>query len=320
MKNKISKISECIYCRRVSSLFIFYFPFFIFYFCVYAADIEAGRMEILNTPEGKVTVFMDGVTIVDRETKITAQNARFYENKNLAVVQDSVKITNPSAVIKSDIANYYMNERKTILKGNVSVIQESLEIRAPELTVEYQKDRASAQNGFLIIEKPHSLQIKGKSGEYFLNKEEGMIDSLPYLEIKKNETLKVTSQRLSFKNKEKYAVASGKVMVSSGKAVLECDTLIFNWEKDSGKALGEPVLKENGNEVSGKTIYFFTKEGGLERLEVEGDAYGLYFNEQGDKVEIGGESLGLLFSSGKTNSITVKNVQLGKLFRRGEKS
>lgn len=287
---------------------------------VLAADIEAGKMEILNTEDGRVTVFKDGVTIVDGDTKITAQNAIFYERKNLAVVYDSLKITNPSATIKSDTANYYLSERKTILKGNVLVTQESLEIKAPELIVEYQKDLASAQNGFSISEKPHSIEITGKTGNYLLNREEGIIDSLPYFEINKNETLKVISQKLSFKNKEHFAAASGKVLVTTGHAILTCDSLTYNWENDSGTALGQPVLKEDNNRIEGNTIYFFAHEAKLERMKVEGEAYGNYFNDEGDRIEIGGDLLSIFFTDGKTNSIEVKNVKLGKLYRRGEKS
>ena len=321
MKNKISK-TQTKNAKTVGIfkflICVFYFLYFIFNFCVFAADIEAGKMEILNTEEGRVTVFKDGVTIVDRETKITAQNALFYESKNLVIVRDSVKIVNPSATIRSDTADYYLSERKTILKGNVRVLQESLEIRAPQLIVEYQKDIANAQNGFIIFEKRHSIEITGKTGVYFLNKEEGVIDSLPHLEAKQHETLEVTSRRLSFKNKENLAVASGKAVVTSGKVVLACDTLVYNWEKDSGKAIGKPILKENNNEVMGKTIYFFAKRGELERMQIEGEASGNYYNEEGDKVEISGESLSLLFSAGKTNSIAVKNVKSGKLYRHGE--
>ena len=284
-----------------------------------AADIEAGKMEILNTDEGRVTVFKEGVTIIDRDTKITARNAYFYEKKDLAIVFDSVKIINPSAVVKSDTANYYLNERKTILKGNVSVIQESLEITAPELLVEYQKDRASTKKSFVITEKSHSIQITGKTGEYFLAKEEGRIDSLPYLTVKKDETLQVTSQILSFKNKENSAEAIDKVKVISGKAILHCDTLIYNWAKESGVAFGKPILKENKNEVNGKMFYFFTQKGKLEKMEIRDEANGHYYNEENDRIEIGGEILGLQFTNGKTNSISVKNLKLGKLYRRGEK-
>ncbi len=289
-------------------------------FYLYAADIEAGRMEILNTPEGRVTVFKNGVSIIDRETKIIAQNARFYEDKNFVIVHDSVNITNPSAIIISDTANYYLDERITILKGNVKVTQESLEITAPELTVEYQKDRASAKKGFVIVEQAHSIQITGITGEYYLNREEGVIDSQPQLLVEQEETLKVYSQKLSFKNKAATAFASGKVKATSGQAVLLCDTLIYNWEKDSGKAFVDPILKENNNELKGKTIYFFAREGKLERMEIEGDASGYYYNDVGDKVVVEGESLHLFFSEGKTYSISVKNVQLGKLYRHGVKS
>ena len=313
---KIVTISDKI--NEIHRLFVLICLLFLLICCLHAADIEAGKMEILNTPDGKVTVFKEGVTIIDRETKITAQNARFYENKNLAIVYDSVVIINPSAIIKSDTANYYLDVRKTIFRGNVTVTQESIEIKAPELTVEYKKDRASAKNGFIIIEQPNSIQITGQTGEYFLDKEEGMIDSLPYLEIKKNETLQVFSQKLSFKNKAKSALATGRVKAISGKAVLACDTLIYNWESDSGKASGNPILKENDNEVKGRIIYFLVHEGELDQMVIEGEALGNYYTNQGGKVEISGESLRLFFSEGKTNSIAVKNVRSGKFYRREE--
>jgi lipopolysaccharide assembly outer membrane protein LptD (OstA) len=297
---------------------------------VYAADIEANKMEILNTNEGRVTVLKEGVTIIDRDTKITALRANFFEAKNLAILYDSIKIQNPQALIQSDTANYYLTERKTILKGNVWVYQESLEIFAPELIVEYQKDRAYAEKGFVILAKPHSVKITGRTGEYFFAQEEGTIDSLPYLVISKSDTLTVTCQKLSFKNKANLAIAQTGVKVETNRAVLTCDTLIYHWAKDSACATGNPKLKENNNELKGKIMYFFARNNAnaneaqadalLDRLEIEGDAQGLYYTDEGDKVEIGGERLNLFFTEGKANSIIVFGVKYGKLSRRSAKS
>lgn len=285
-----------------------------------AADIEANKMEILNTAEGRVTVLKEGVTIIDRDTKITAVNAHFFETKNLAILYDSIKIQNPAALIQSDTTIYYLTERKTILKGNVSVFQESLTIYAPELTIEYQKDCAYAKSGFVINEKPHSLKITGKTGKYYFHEEEGTIDSLPYLIVTKNDTLTVTCQNLSFQNKKNFAVASRQVKVKTNRTILTCDSLIYHWGKDSGQALGKPFLKENNNELQGETMYFFAQNGELVRLEIEGDAQGYYYSEKGDKVEINGERLYLYFSEGKTNSILVNGVKYGKLYRRSIRS
>ncbi|MEO0093155.1 MAG: LptA/OstA family protein [candidate division WOR-3 bacterium] len=280
-----------------------------------AADIEANKMEILNTEEGRVTVLSNGVTIIDRDTKITANSARFWESKNLVILADSIKIENPSATIRSDTANYYLTERKTILKGNVLVAQESLAIFAPQLTVEYQKDRAYTQAGFVIVEKTHSLKITGKTGEYLFNQEVGRVDSLPYLEFTKNETLALSCQKLLFKNKAKLAIAIGKVKVQSKEAILTCDSLIYFWERDSGVAYQKPMLKEKNNELSGQTMVFLAQDSELKQIEIVGDASGQYYNEEGDKVEISGSNLSLRFAEGKIYSILVKDVKYGKLYR-----
>lgn len=283
-----------------------------------AAYLQAKKMEILFTDSGKVTILKDSVTIIDHNTKITAQNASFWGNTNLAIVSDSVVIQNPSALIKSDTACYYLTERKMILSGNVLVEQESLVIKAPKLVLEYQKDRALAQNGFVVIEKPHHLKITGITGQYFLTKEEGIIDSLPYLEVSQNETLTITAQRLFFSAKAKKAIAQGKVRVNTSRATLSCDSLTYDWVKDSASAHQNPALQENKNSLTGKTIYFSILEGKVKEIKIEGDAWSNYYSETGDKVEIKADVISLSFAEGKANSITVSNVNSGKLYRRSE--
>ena len=60
-----------------------------------AAEITANKMAILNTEQGRVTVFEDGVSIVDGETRISASRVEFHDAENRAVISGGVSIVMP---------------------------------------------------------------------------------------------------------------------------------------------------------------------------------------------------------------------------------
>ena len=115
-----------------------------------AADLHARRMEIIQTPEGQVTVFRDSVRIVDGATRISAGLARFNESLGIAVVSDSVFIEDADARVRADSAVYYLDGRESELFGSVRVELDSLVIDAPRLLYLVAERRVEAAAGMTL--------------------------------------------------------------------------------------------------------------------------------------------------------------------------
>jgi hypothetical protein len=288
---------------------------FSFFSVMFAADISAPKMEILDSPQGRVTVFPQGITITDKDTKITGKNAVFYEKENRAKIYDSLLINTSQFTITADTAYYAFGEKKTTLKGNVKVESETLRIETPTLTFEQSKNLVKARDGVIIKEKLQNLTIMSKIGEYNFTDALGTVDSSPTLYIERSETTIVHSSKMILKNRQDQFLAIDSVSAKTGKTILKCDTLLFFIKEDSGLALGNPKVLDNKNEIEGKTIkFYFAKEdsnhtaqdkSSLKNVKVLDAANATYFTEEGGKLEVQGQIFSINYKNGDIDNIHV---------------
>ena len=146
-----------------------------------AAQLNAKHMSIERTPEGDATVFRDSVVINDGDTHITANLARMYEGKGLALISDAVHITNPDAQVWADSARYHFSDKLAELFGNVRVRQESLNIRAPKLLYRSKEKSVRADSGVALENLSRSFRLTGRKGTYDMDSDVGVVDSSPVL-------------------------------------------------------------------------------------------------------------------------------------------
>lgn len=286
-----------------------------------AADISAPKMEILDTPEGRMTVFPLGITILDKDTKITGKHAIFYEKENRAKIYDSLLIISPQFTVTAETAFYSFAEKKSNLRGNVVLESDTLKILTTNLVFEQSKNIVKASEGVVIREKLQRLTITGRNAEYNFTDASGIVDSLPTLQIERADTTVVKSNKMLLDNKESRFWAIDSVSAEAGNTILRCDTLLYFIKEDSGLAMGRPQIVDKQNRIAGKDIRFYfsqedssnqssdrsslkivriiesananyvTDEGGL--LEVQGNIFMIYYlNGDIDNIKVFGDTLG----------------------------
>jgi lipopolysaccharide export system protein LptA len=282
----------------------------------HAADIWARKMEIIKTRFGQETVFSDSVSITDGDTRITAGRARMNEQSGYAVIADSVVIENPDARVLADSAVYGMEQRITRLFGDVVVEQESVLIRAPFLLYSIADKKAFADSGVEVRSRTRDMWLSGDRGTYDMAENVGRVDSNPVLvQVSGDDTVTVTGLEVSWLEAESRAVALGEVKVSSGKAVLECDTLHFFPGADSGLAFGNPRVADSLSRTDGDTIVLKVAGGNLEQVVVSGHAAGKYQTESGDVVDVVGRVIRIDMEEGDVERIEVIDMESGRLAR-----
>lgn len=287
---------------------------------LFAADISAPKMEIIDSPQGRMTVFPQGIIITDKDTKITGKNAVFYEKENKAKISDSLLIVSPQFSITADTAYYSFAEKKTILRGEVRVESETLRIETPTLIFEQGKNLVKAQDSVIIKEKLQNLTIFSKVGEYNFNEALGMIDSFPTLQIERSDTTIIHSKKMILKNRQSQFLAIDSVSATTGKTILRCDTLLFYIKEDSGVAFGNPKILDKQNQISGKTIKFYfsqdennqqsQEKSALKTVKILEAANANYLTEDGGKLDVQGNIFSINYKNGDVDNIIVSGDTL----------
>jgi lipopolysaccharide export system protein LptA len=292
-------------------------------FCVgfaAASKLTAKHMSIERTSEGDATVFRDSVVVTDEDTRITANLARMYEGKGLALISDAVHITNPDAQIWADSARYHLSDKWAELFGNVRVRQESLDIRAPKLLYKSREKSVLADSGVVLENVNRSFRLTGRKGTYDLNGDVGVIDSSPVLTWRRGkDSACVTSRQMFWYQKKSRALAQGDVRLKSGATELECDTVDFVSGPDSGLALGKPEARDSVSRASGDTMTFQVRNGALERVTIRNRATGEYRTEGGDSIVVAGRAIELRVAGGAIDQVEVTDLTSGQLIRTGAK-
>ena len=290
-------------------------------FCVgpsTASRLSAKHMSIERTPEGDATVFRDSVVVTDEDTRITANLARMYEGKGLALISGAVHIINPDAQIWADSARYHLSDKMVELFGNVHVRQESLDIRAPKLLYQSREKSVLADSGVVLENVNRSFRLTGRKGTYDLDGDVGVVDSSPVLTWRRDkDSARVTSRQMFWYEKTSRALAQGDVRLKSGATELECDTVDFMSGPDSGLALGKPRVRDSVSRASGDTMTFQVRNGALERVTIRNRATGEYRTEGGDSIVVAGRTIELRVAGGAIDQVEVTDLTSGQLIRTG---
>lgn len=287
-----------------------------------AADLHARRMEIVQTPEGQVTVFRDSVEILDGSTRISAGRAMFNERLGIAVVSDSVSIEEPGVRVFADSAIYYLDGREAELFGSVRVELESLVVEAPHLHYHIRDRRVEASAGLTVYVPDRGLSVDGLRGRYFINRRIGEVDSLPVMRLKPDEAsrsdgaVQATANTIVWSGWDQTVLLVGEARVSAASSKLTADSLWYWIGADSGVAWGEPRLADSLSSTLGDTISFVVEEGSLRRLAVVGSARG-HYKAGASEIGVLGERIDIRLYRGELESVEVFAMTRGWLVNLG---
>ncbi|MEO0132100.1 MAG: OstA-like protein [candidate division WOR-3 bacterium] len=280
---------------------------------LFAADISAPKMEIQEKDQKRVLFFPQGVVITDKETRLSANQALFYEQDNFAWLYDSVTISNPTSIVLAETLFYDFNTKTGRLRGNVVVQTETLEIRSPELTYAQRANYLKADTCFILRDKIHQLIISGTSAWYDLSQDVGEVTQDPILYIIRGDTLKITSKFMRLENQAGCFYAYESVRVLNPSSVLTCDTLVYLIKENVAEARGEPLLVERSNYLKSSSIRFYlvqadsTNQGTLQSVEATGPVSVRYLTNEQGIVELTGQRFIARYENGELKEIIIQH-------------
>ncbi|MEO0092265.1 MAG: hypothetical protein ABIK61_06125 [candidate division WOR-3 bacterium] len=298
-----------------------YWLFIILLNQLIAAEISAPKMEIIDTERGRATYFPQGITITDKDTKITGTNALFWERDNVAQISQ-VLIQNPQFNITAETAYYFFDEKKTILKTAVKVESETLLIETANLTLNNLSNIVYCESDIIIKEKTQNIEATGKRARYDFKEQIGIIDSQPILKIigqTDKDAIIIRSYKMILKNRDSQFLAIESINAQTENTVLKCDSLVYFLKGDSGYANGNPKVIDKDNYAQGEIIKFFFREDSaqsnsisLNTVKIINSAIANYNTEDGE-VEVWGKIFSIHYQDGKPNMIIIQSDDISRV-------
>lgn len=278
-------------------------------------QFTAKRMEIQYTPEGRATVLEGGVEIMGGSSLITAQSARFYHAQELLVSTGEVRIRRPDLEIRADSGVHLLQEQRSHLWGEILIEQEGTLVYAKELRIDHKEEMAYIPGGVRIMDRDGELQLTGGFSSYNLKERWARVELDPLLE---KGGVRVTARRMELRDRPRVGWAIGEAELSSGDAVLSCDTIVYRFDDHQGVALGSPVLRDTSGWIEGDSINFFIGEH-LDSLWVVGNCAGEYRTQGGERIVVAGEAMELRFKEGRLERLSIKKPREGRIYLTTER-
>ncbi len=260
-----------------------------------AYTFSAGKMVILNTPQGRAYELLGSVRVEDRGTVITARRGIYYEETELSLLFGDALVKGPDYEMSGDTIRY--SPRELLVQGNAR-----LEDRHRVITSErvYSVgDSAWASGRVEIYLKKKRITLLGDSGVYDLKEKSGKLLGPAEAVIAREETVRVQAWLFRMIKDTLWAEegvrarspsweAEGKRMAGVSEEgdterITHVDSCKITWAEGWGSADTVRVLLVRGRvrklELAGSA--WATRKEGEASLQLKADAITLIMDEEG---------------------------------------
>lgn len=325
--------------------------------------VTANRVELVTTPQGRMTVLDSNVVIVHGTATITADHGEAYETDERAVLTGRVKMVDKGRTLTGDQATYYKKDKRAEVTGNVVMVDSGQTLTSDRLVYFRDDERIEADSRVRLESKDKKTAVTGSHGVYEEKTKHGVMIGMPRLLLRDDRldtTLTIDSDQMEVFNNEDRALAEGHVVMTRKGNKARCANLEYFRKEERAVLKGKPVaeegdntltgremevfLKDNkivrvvvkgealaketpkdttgtsgGTEVRGDTLTMYVKNDTLDRTEVRGKAYSIYYPKEKDKDKEGknvakGDSINIYFGGGKIERVEIEGKAKGVYF------
>ncbi len=269
--------------------------------------IEAERVTLDETDEGRVSHLMGNVIITHGKTIITGSEGYVYEQKEMAEIIEDVKIDDEGTIITAGVARYFRNERMAILIRNVELVEGKQILKTDSLTYYKETKLSKASGNVLLIDQEKHTEVTGEYGEYDFVNDEGFMTKGPMLTlIEKEKKVTIEGDTLRIKRKENFMSCNGNVSVREDSIVARAGFLEYYSDSERIHLREEPIVEQEGKStLTGLSIEVFLKKREIVKTVATTGAQGIYVFSDGATNDVRGDSITIHFVDGKTDRIVV---------------
>ncbi len=257
-------------------------------------ELKAPTTEFVNRNGKRITVFPLGIEIYEKETKILTNYAEFDPQERIFFLKDSVKIFINGDTCYTNLAIYNLRFKNWVMPEKIFLI--------------------------INLKDKGKITILGENSQYDLEKE---ILFLEKGEISLKEKIKLIGEKILIDNRNSflYSYLKTKIMSYDEKeriiSSLTCDTLFYDFKKDTGLARGNVSYVDSLGSVVGEFVSFFLKEETIKEATF-GNKVFLSFQRADNKIELECKKVRFDFDKGDLKIAYGEEIIWGKTYLKGK--
>ena len=293
---------------------IFNFIVILFTLTPFSAD----KVEIIKEEGESIIHLIGNVVIKDENVKIECEDARMYETEDYVILDNEVVITDKEGSIKADHAQYRFAEKQGYMTGDVNLVSGKQIITAESLYYDGNRSYVEMHRNVVIEDQENDMFGYGGKGWYHLDDDIGHLVEAPRIELLREDRdpIHIRAQEFELRTKQNMFYGYDSVHAEIDSINVECDTFTYDLADDNG-AMVKPHVVEKENILKGETGAFRMKDENIESFSVH-DGWSKYLSEEGNRNEVEGDTITVIFEEGEAVKIIVMGDPSGVLMLKKE--
>ena len=274
---------------------------------------SADRIQIYKEQDESTVHLIGNVVIEGEETRITCAEARINEQRGWVTLSSEIILSGKNGEVGANSAIYYFNEDRGFLRDSVTIITDNERMYSDSLYYDGRLDSVEMYGHVVIEDERNGMIVSGDRGWYNLERDEGVMFGDPELRIireGKNPII-VYAGRFMLMTDDDLFIGYDSVEAVIDSITVFCDTFSYDLEAGIGD-MSMPVIREKNNELKGTSGKFRLREKEMDLLSVS-NGESVYYNDEGSKNMVEGDSIEITFDHGKATKIRVEGRPRGVL-------
>jgi lipopolysaccharide export system protein LptA len=275
----------------------------------YSVDADS----LLYNTQSAIATFISETTITDSSKRKVVTSEGFYDTKNkLARFSGNggkrPLIKDGATTITGDEVSFDDQAGESYAKGNAVYTDSTQGISVIANSLVANK----AKGTFLATQKPLMI-LKQKQDSLYLSADTLFSGRFSDLTGKKDTLLirdtvqkAITIQQQDTANRDRYFIAHKRVRIFSDSLQAVCDSLFYGGIDSVFRLFQNPIVWANKTQVTGDTIYLFTKNRNPENLQVFENALTINRTHEGYYNQLKGNRIQAYFKEGQVDYIRAR--------------
>ncbi len=301
-----------------------------------------------------VGYYFDHGTIVDSLNTLKSVNGKYYPKTEVAVFQKNVILTNPDFVLKSDTLIYNTRSKIANIVGPSRIDYEdawayseygwydtqkddaqlldnsfikdydSHTVVADTLFYDHDMGYAEGKTNVVLLDSASNIMIKGGYGFYNQNTKYAYVvkraTSVSFNPDDSDSTF-VTADTLFYNDVDSVTTLKGYYNVQAWSKDFQgiADSVFYSAKDSITRLFGTPVAWQDKNQATGDSILIYSKNGGVEKVEIIGAAFMFMRNDSTEFNQLSGKKVTCYVDSGRLKKVFVDGNALSVYFAEEDK-
>ena len=222
--------------------------------------------------QSRLSFLLGDVKIDQKDLHMEGKEGEYSAARDIAILRGEVTIRDRGILITCDEATFYRTTERAWAKGNVTVIDSSTTLTADSLYYDKRLDVSEAFGHVVIVDTREGIRLTGGHGFYYRATGKGVIDDVPRLIVdpESDEPATVVADTMTFSPDRRVARAHGRVKITKGNTVTQCDSAVVIDELKRLELYGNPLAKQGNVSMQGEKMLLYYNDERISSIKILG--------------------------------------------------